>query len=251
MNTWLLTVMITLCRMLGTGENANSNPNLGDQRAIVDSTLWLPATFAIAHFDQNVSEQEVVECEILGTKIVGISTCEGKLVAEVDAESGCVEVRCLFQGVIESVNTGTNGPVTIESTTSTSFSAVKTLEFDGLLFTTLPVELEAKTTIKILRVDTHLTGTKGMLVKRIAANRAEASREEVRGIAEELTKKRLCEKIDKAFERQLSRMNFAMNVCRYSVVRIGSHQLRISTRCIDKSNLEVGFTLMTANCGTH
>jgi len=152
-----------------------------------------------------------------------------------------------MKGVIESENTGTNGPVKINSTTSTSFTAIKIVRFDGVQLTTSPVKLDTITSLTITKVGTHLEGMKGVLVKRVAMVRAEATKEEVRGIAEELTKKSLSEKIEREFEKQLFHVNVTLRVCRQSLVKIGNRELQITTRCIDKENLEVGIALVTSD----
>ena len=85
------------------------------------------------------------------------------------------------------------------------------------------------------------------MVKRIATVRAEATREEVRVFAEELTKKHLSEKIEREFDQQLFRANLALEICRQSLAKIGNRELQISTRRIDKENIEVGIALLAAD----
>ena len=212
MSTWQITVAIFMWRLAGIGGNEIAELKQNDQRPIGRSTIWLPATLVSTQFDQTVSEEEFVECEILGTKISGVSRCTGSLVSIIEGAQGHTDIRCVLKGVIESENSGTNGPAKIDSTTSTSFAAIKIVRFDGLRFTTWPVELDVTTSMAITKVDTQLRGSKGVVVKRVASVRAEATKEEVRAIAEELTKRRLAEKIDREFERQLSQVNRAIKL---------------------------------------
>ena len=249
MSIWLIMLAITFCRFLGIAENAIADLDRTTQHANERTTIWLPATLVRSQIDQSVSEQEVVECEILGTKIVGVSRCKGTLVSNVDTGQGGAEIRCVLKGVIESENVGTNGPAKINSTTSTSFTAVKIVKFDGFQLTATPVELNVETTLAITGVETHLAGAKGVLVKRVAASRAQATKEEIRAVAEEMTKQKLGNKIDKAFEQQLSRVNLALKVCRHSLATFGNRELLILTRFSDQSNLEVGLGLMASNLG--
>ena len=229
--------------MLICAEDACAEMKHRDRTKIEGPALWLPATVVSTQIDQSVSDQEIVQCEILGTKISGVSRCIGSLVSSIDAAQGRAEIRCVLEGTIESANTGTNGPAKIKSKTTTSFTAVKIVQFDGFQLTASPVELGTKTTLTITDVDTHLEGTKGVLVKRIAMVRAETTKEEVRTVVEEMTKKRLSEKIELEFEKQLSRANLALKVCHHCLERIGNRELRISTRQRDKANLEVGIAL--------
>lgn len=247
MSIWLIMVAITFCRFLGIAENAISDIDPRTQNANEQTTIWLPATLVKSQIDQSVSEQEVVECEIFGTKIIGVSRCKGTLVSNVEAGQGRAEIRCVLKGVIESENVGTNGPAKINSTTSTSFTAVKILKFDGLQLASTPVELNVETTLAITGVETHLAGAKGVLVKRVAASRTQATKEEVRAASEEMTKRKLGNKIDKAFEKQLSRVNLVLKVCRHALATFGNRELLILTRFSDQSNVEFGLGLMASN----
>ena len=136
MSTWIITVAILLLRLVGLGENALAQLEPSDPTA--GSIIWLPATLVSTQIDQNVSEQEIVQCEILGTKITGVSRCIGSLVSNIDAAQGRAEIRCVLEGVIETQSTGTNGPAKIISTSSTSFTAIKIVKFDGVQLTTSP-----------------------------------------------------------------------------------------------------------------
>ncbi len=212
MSTWQITVAILMWRLAGMGGNDIAERKQNDQSPIGISSIWLPATFVSRQFDQTVSKEEFVECEILGTKITGVSRCTGSLVSSIQGAQGHADIRCVLKGVIDSENSGTNGPAKIDSTSSSSFAAVKIVRFDGIRFTTWPVELDVTTSMAITKVDTQLRGSKGVVVKRVASVMAEATKEEARAIVEELTKKRLAEKIDREFERQLSQVNRAINL---------------------------------------
>jgi len=243
---WINIVVVLVWRLTLLGQNPIAELEHRDRNLIDGSTIWLPAALVSRQIDQQVSEEEFVRCEILGTKITGVSRCNGSLVSNIDAAQGRAEIHCVLNGVIESESTGTNGPAKINSTSSTSFTAIKIVKFDGVQLTTSPVKLDTETSLRITNVDTHLEGMKGVLVKRIATARAEATKEEVRGVADELTKKRLSEKIEHEFEKQLSQVNLALKVCRHSLVRIGNRELQISTRCINKATLEFGIALVAA-----
>ncbi len=243
MSIWLTTVLVSIWRILICGDDSFAELKNRDRTTIEGAAIWLPATVVSTQIDQSVSDQETVQCEILGTKISGVSRCIGSLVSSIDATQGRAEIRCVLEGTIESANTGTNGPAKIKSKTTTSFTAVKIVQFDGFQLTTSPVELESKTTLTITDVDTHLEGTKGILVKRIAMVRAETTKEEVKTVVEEMTKRRLSEKIELEFEKQLSRANLALKVCHRCLVRIGNRELSISTHWRDEENLEVGIVL--------
>jgi len=232
-------------RLAILGQNPIPGPEHCDRDLIEGATIWLPATLISRQIDQQFLEEEFVECEILGTKITGVSRCNGSLVSNMDAAQGRTEIRCVLTGVIGSENLGTNGPAKINSTTSTTFTAIKIVKFDGVQLTTLPVKLETKTSLTMTNVSTHLEGMKAVLVKRIATARVEATKEEVRSVAEELTKKRLSEKIERKFEQQLSRVNLALKICRQSLVKIGNRELQILTRHIDEATLEFGIKLVT------
>lgn len=245
MSIWLITVAISMWRfaVLSGGEIADLEHR--DRFAFERSTIWLPAKFVSTQFDQSVSKEEIVHCEILGTKITGVSRCTGCLVSSIEGGKGSADIRCVLKGTIECDNMGRNGPANIDSTTSTSFSAIKIVRFDGIQLTTWPTELNVTTTLKITNVDTHLKGVKGIVVKRIAVDRVEATKEEVRAIAETLTKKRPAEKIDGEFERQLSHVNLAIKVCRTALAQIANREIQILTR-ISKENSEVGIALVTS-----
>ena len=245
MSVWQITVAMLLWQLTGAGREIVEIER-SDQGLIGRSTIWLPATFVSMQFDQAVSKVEVVECEILGTTITGVSRFKGRLVSSIEGAQGHADIRCVLKGMIESEDIGTNGPAIITSSTSSSFAAIKILRFDGVGFTTWPVELNVATRLAIKNVDTHLKGIKGVVVKRIASARAEATQEEARGIAEKLTKNRLAERIDCEFERQLSQVNQVLTLGRASLVFIGIRDIRIATRRVEK-RLEVGLVLATTN----
>ncbi len=245
MSVWLITVAVLLWRLTGMSPEIVELEQ-SERSSIERSTIWLPATIVSMQFDQDVSKEEVVECEILGTTISGVSRCNGILVSSIEGAQGHADIRCVLKGMIESEDIGTNGPAIITSSTSSSFVAIKTLRFDGVVFTTWPTELNVATRLEITKVDTHLKGIKGVVVKRIASARAEATQEEARGIAEKLTKNRLAERIDCEFERQLSQVNRVLTLGRASLVFIGVRDIRIATRHVEK-RLEVGLVLATTS----
>lgn len=245
MTIWLFTVAVLMWRFTGAAGNDIAEPPPNNQSSITASTFWIPATFVRTKFDQPVYQEEVGECEILGTKITGDSRCSGSVVSSIEGGQRHVDVRSVVKGVIESENMGMNGPAKIDSITSTTFTATKIVRFEGMRLTTWPVEVTVETNLTITNIDTHLKGTKGVLVKRIAFVRAEDTKEEVRAIAETITKKRLAEKIDGEFDRQLTRANLLIQLCRGPIVQIGKRDIQISTRGIE-NNLEVGIVLVTA-----
>jgi hypothetical protein len=220
---------------IGKAERIDSIPIAG--------SIWLTASFVGKQLDHRFSESEAIECEILGTKIAGKSQCTGSLVSNVEQAKQHASVRCILKGTIECDNAGKNGPAHIDSKTSTSFKAVKIVSFDGVRFNTRPVELEVETALSITKIDTRLTGIKGVLVKRLAYAKAESTKQEVKTIAEALTKKRLAERIDDEVESQLSNVNFALDVVRSSLLFTMNRELRISTRCIE-NDLEVKIVLL-------
>lgn len=246
MLTFQMTVAVVLWRLIGMNEAEITESQQHDENPVGGLIVWLPASLVSTLFDQPLSGDEIVECEILGTKMTGLSQCTGSLVASVEGTQSVANIRCVLKGRIESENSGTNGPAKILSTTSTSFDAMKLVRFDGIRFTSSPVELCVATSLEITNIDTNLTGIRAVVVKRIASAQADATKEEVRTIAEELTKKRLAEKIDGEFELQLSQANRAIKIVKSSLTYIGIREIRIVTRRIAQ-NVEVGIVVATSN----
>lgn len=238
-------IAMVLWRLIGIGNDLIEKAARIDSIPIAGS-MSLTASFVGKQFDHRFSESETTECEILGTKNIGKSQCEGRLISNVEQSKHHTSVRCILNGVIECDNTGKNGPAQIDSKTSTTFSAVKIVSFDGERFSTRPVELEVATALSITKVDTRLTGIKGVLVRRLAYAKAESTKQEAQAIAEALTKKRLAERIDDEFDIQLSNVNLALDVFRMSLLLTINREIRISTRCIDK-DLEVAVVLVKSN----
>ncbi len=244
MSIWTFVVGHFIWQLAGQGTQEIGKTDQMSPSAVA-SSFRLKSDFVETQFDQRFSNDEDVKCEILGTKIVGVSQTKGSLVAKIEQADGNARVQCTLKGLIECENKGKNGPAQIDSQTTSSFTAVKVVSFDGQRFTSRPTELHLETVVLITKVDTNLTGLKGVLVRRVASVQAEATKEEVRNIAEEMTKKRLVEKIDSEFESQLAPINSALQFCRSCFLSLGNREVQISTRSIDK-DIEVAIVL-TAN----
>ncbi len=241
MGSWTLVVGHLIWHLAGLGSQETAEPDQINPSAAA-SSFRVNSNFVEIQFDQRFSHKEDVKCEILGTKIVGVSQSKGSLVAKIEQADGNARVQCTLKGFIECENKGKNGPAQIDSQTSSSFTALKVVSFDGQRFTSRPTELHLETIVLITKVDTNLTGMKGVLVKRLASAQAEATKEEVRKIAKNMTKKRLVEKIDLEFESQLAHVNSALQFCRSCILSLSNRDVQISTRCIDK-DIEVAIVL--------
>lgn len=241
MSLWTLVVGYFIWQLAGLGTQRTGESDQWDPH-VFPSSFRFNSNYVQIQVDQRFSHEEEINCEILGTKIIGVSQSKGRLIAKIEQVESNAHIHCTLIGLIECENKGKNGPAQIDSRTSSSFTAVKIVSFDGKRLTSRPTELDLETVVVITKVDTHLVGLKGVLVKRLASAQAEATKEEVQGIARAMTKKRLAGRIDSEFESQLAAINSALQFCRTCSLSFGNRDVQISTRCIDK-DIEVAIVL--------
>lgn len=242
MSIWAILLGVSVWRCAGAGSPASIEWNREHSVNTHQLIVWIPDRWIRNQFDQRVSKREKVACEILGTRITGMSQCTAQLVSMVAAGEGHAAVCCQLEGRIESKNSGVNGPAIIESTTSTSFQATKWVRFDGTQFTAGPLDLQVQLSMEITKVDTELRGIKGAIVRRVAASQAEGTREEARAIAEAKTKECLAHMMDQEFDRQITWSNSVVRLFRGLLEQLGDGEIRVVTRPKNEQ-VEVGLAM--------
>lgn len=180
----------------------NANPVL--------ACLRIPAVLITEVASRDFTHTSAVDRVLLGTHSRGTAVCYGHVSCEMRDQSHAAEIVCLISGAVDSQTCGTNGPALISSTTTTSYTATKSIIFDGRKLITQPARIQARSRIQITGIDSSLPGIRGRVVRRVAERRAGESLAEAESLTRDLTVAQLQQHIDQEFARRIVSINRAL-----------------------------------------
>lgn len=186
----------------GSARDARTNPVL--------ACLRIPAALITEVASRDFTQTSPVDRVVLGTHSRGTAICYGHVSCEMREQSHAAEIVCRITGTVDSQTCGVNGPALINSTASTSYTATKSIIFDGRQLVTQPAIVRASSRIRITGVGSSLPGIRGRIVSRVAERRAEDSLAEAEMITRDLTAAELQQQIDQEFAQRIVSINRAI-----------------------------------------
>jgi hypothetical protein len=169
--------------------------------------LRIPASLIAEEASQSFEHNSSVDRVVLGTHSRGTANCQGEVRCELRDQAQAVEFVCHISGTVSSQTHGSNGPALIDSTAETSYTAAKSILFDGRQLSTQPAVVTARTRVQVTGIGSTLPGLRGRMVKRVAARRAADSLPEAEAITRKLTVDELRQQIDDEFAQRLTSLN--------------------------------------------
>ncbi len=169
--------------------------------------LRIPQTLIAKSVDREFDHTDTVQQEVLGTKSTGTAHCRGTVVCSIEEKAVGAAFSCCISGTVQSETCGTNGPATIQSHACTSYVAHKRFFFDGHNFNSFPTSVVSRTQLTITGIGSTLPRWRGRIVRHVATQRALQSLPQAEAIAQAITNRELCERIDAEFDSRISEMN--------------------------------------------
>ncbi len=169
--------------------------------------LRIPQTLIAKSVDREFQHADPVQHEILGTKSTGTAHCRGTVVCSIEEKAEGAAFSCRISGTVQSNTCGTNGPATIQSHACTSYVAHKRFYFDGNKFNSFPATVVSRTRLTITGVGSTLPRLRGRIVRHVATQRALKSLPQAEAIAQAITDRELCQRMDAEFDSRISEMN--------------------------------------------
>ena len=169
--------------------------------------LRIPAVLITEVASRDFTHTSPVDRVILGTHSRGTAICNGQVSCEMREQTGAAEVVCRISGTVDSTTRGTNGPALIGSTATTSYTATKSIVFNGQKLVTQPALVQASSRIRITDVDSSLPGLRGRIVRRVAERRSSQSLAQAEDITRDLTASELQQNIDHEFAQRIDSIN--------------------------------------------
>ncbi len=208
-------------------------PPTGEQLADpLVACLRIPASMLTEEASRSFQHTSPVDRVVLGTHARGTADCRGQIRCEMGQQPNTVELVCHISGTVRSITCGTNGPAVINSTAETSYTAVKSIVFDGRQLTTQPVVVNASTRVQITGIGSSVPRIRGRIVQRVATRRAAESRLEAERVTCQLTVDELQQHIDAEFSQRIVSLNrkLAMRLTILDVFADNKYELSISSR---------------------
>lgn len=169
--------------------------------------LRIPALLITEEASRSFQHTTPVDRVVLGTHARGTAECRGEVRCEMGQQPSTAELVCHITGTVRSQTCGTNGPALINSIAETSYTASKSIVFDGRQLTTQPAVVNARTRVQITGIGSTAPGLRGRIVERVATRRAADSRLEAERITCQLTADELQQHIDAEFSQRIVSLN--------------------------------------------
>ncbi len=167
----------------------------------------IPAAMIVESINRDYSHTAPIDRTVLGTHSRGQAVCDGQVRCTLTEKANGLELQCWISGQVTSVTCGTNGPATIQSKSTTWYTANKPIFFDGLRFSSQPVSLNARSALAITGIGSTAPRLRGRIVRRVAASRATESQPQAEEITRLLTEQELRQKIDLEFDSRIAALN--------------------------------------------
>ncbi len=207
-------------RLLGWLDTSTTAPALvkGLRRKVLQSNLHASVSEHLISLamQEDVTDEERVRENILGTSITGNATTSGELSAQLIPNAQRAHISIVLKGEAKSKNVGRNGPVTIYTSGTTSIDASKSVLIDAVGITSLPASASCDTNTTINSISA------GPVAQNAARNRIRQQKRQAERIASQRAEKRVEKKVDDQANERLSEMktNFTEKF-RAPLIRLG------------------------------
>lgn len=180
------------------------------RREIVPEAQNRPTTTVLLVSQSSVSEllngkfeyTVPFEYEVCETNAQGKAKCSGGIMVQLEESDKGVALRVRVEGTVHSNSVGRKGPASIVSKCVTEYVADKRMVFTSCGFEAEPATVESKTKLTISGIETELPGVRGVVVKRVAMQKALGTCEEAERVVREQTSRDICSQLDQKVDEQ-------------------------------------------------
>jgi predicted transcriptional regulator len=183
----------------------------------VNVRLQVSEDFIKAGFERVVNEAFDIDENILGTKVVGKGSLNGKSTAELANTDKAASIRVCVNADMVSDTDGSHPPVTLKTHTTGTLSAAKNVIFSADAITTEPAKTQAnlKPEISDVHIDTCCL-IKPIVRQRIDSQKADSAKE-----AALKAEKRLNIRLDDQIDTRITELNERYQEIRQPLVKAG------------------------------
>lgn len=197
---------------------------LGSAPAAAETTVapgqLFPLIFRVGEESFNegrgpTEEHSQVETCVLGTQNRGHAVVHGQALVDLADSPKHVSLQLTFQGKSTSHTQGSQGPVTIHSTTVSQFDCATVIQFDeegGFTAGQSNVAVEILSMQR--RIATASGGLRGRIIRSVAKKRIAEKEGQIRKVALDTTRQRLSESMDRRVEARTAAWNAHWNQLR-------------------------------------
>jgi hypothetical protein len=169
-----------------------------------------------------INQRGLIDMIVLGTHAVGESRMQGAISVLLIPDRDEASFDLSFQGSTRTRTVGTNGPALIYSHSDTSFACKRSVSFDPAHgFVAKDSTIVANTKLVYDGFGSSRGSLGQGLIVRVAARRADESREQARQIAARDTEHKLRSGFDKRVDTQLAAMNHQLNIVLFANLFVG------------------------------
>jgi hypothetical protein len=145
---------------------------------------------------------------ILGTPVSGVGRIAGQTQVVLEPSADQAAFAVIVRGTVHSRTVGRNGPATIYSRSTTSFTATKRIVFEpGKGFYAGPPEIAASTRVQTEGISINRRGIIGRIIQRRAWEQVAASRPQVTAIARQRAVSRIAAAFEDHLGERLAQLN--------------------------------------------
>ncbi|MGL4594709.1 MAG: hypothetical protein ACRCUY_08280 [Thermoguttaceae bacterium] len=169
----------------------------------VNLQLFVTSKFTSVGFQTNVDEKIEINDNILGTRVVGSGTIIGNSGAEFVPRTGVAEIKVVVDTKMNSRTTGYHFPVTLNTDTSGTMKATKSIIIAPDKITTTPTKTVANLQSNISNI--RISG--GSIVQNVARDRIQEQRGASQAEARRRAEQRMNERIDSRINPRINELN--------------------------------------------
>ncbi|MDR1493043.1 MAG: hypothetical protein LBT05_10020 [Planctomycetaceae bacterium] len=168
--------------------------------------LWIQAKPSILSpvFQREINEPVTVNDNILGTAVRGSGQLTGNVDATFAESNDSAIIRVIMEGLLETKTVGSNGPVRVQSSNSSTTKTTKEIIISQNAITTTAAKTKAKLTS---HVDNVNYTRDNFLVRTFAPGQIQERKPVTNAESERLTERRLNQRMDQAVDARVGKIN--------------------------------------------
>lgn len=164
---------------------------------------------------KEVDRTSQVNRTLFDAQVLGQARTTGRLSLELRPGGDHAAFCLVFRGTTVSKTIGYLGPARIYSVRSTPFEARTLIDFKNRRFSYQPAEITIFPSQVEESIASTVSGIRGQIVRTVASRKLDHLREELDDIADDDAATHVCQSLNAAVERRLSRMNRRLRVRDY------------------------------------
>ncbi|MDR3234975.1 MAG: hypothetical protein LBT46_15160 [Planctomycetaceae bacterium] len=183
----------------------------------VNVRLQISEDFIKAGFGQSVSETFDIDDDILGTKVVGSGTVNGRSTAELANSRDTAAIKVILNADMQSDTKGSHPPVTLKTHTTGTLSGEKDVVFSAEAVTTKPAKAQANLKPEIS--DVRINACR--IIKPFVRMQIGSQKEDSKAEAELRAARRLSRRLDEQIDPRIAELNEQYQNIRQPLVKAG------------------------------